>query len=64
MMARAIITPPTRLMMETRPAAITRNAGLPAFQIHHLNGPAVQNKGMALFPRKINGLYAMPLAPG
>jgi predicted GH43/DUF377 family glycosyl hydrolase len=24
-----------------------------------LNGPAVKNKGMALFPRKINGLYAM-----
>jgi predicted GH43/DUF377 family glycosyl hydrolase len=24
-----------------------------------LNGPAVENKGMALFPRKINGLYAM-----
>jgi predicted GH43/DUF377 family glycosyl hydrolase len=24
-----------------------------------LNGPAVQNKGMALFPRTINGLYAM-----
>jgi predicted GH43/DUF377 family glycosyl hydrolase len=24
-----------------------------------LNGPAVKNKGMALFPRKINGLYTM-----
>jgi predicted GH43/DUF377 family glycosyl hydrolase len=24
-----------------------------------LNGPAVENKGMALFPRKIKGLYAM-----
>jgi predicted GH43/DUF377 family glycosyl hydrolase len=24
-----------------------------------LNGPAAQNKGMALFPRKINGRYAM-----
>lgn len=29
------------------------------FQFHTLNGPAAQNKGMALFPRKINGLYAM-----
>jgi predicted GH43/DUF377 family glycosyl hydrolase len=29
------------------------------FEIHTLNGPAVQNKGMALFPRKINGLYVM-----
>jgi predicted GH43/DUF377 family glycosyl hydrolase len=29
------------------------------FQMRTLNGPAVQNKGMALFPRKINGLYAM-----
>ena len=24
-----------------------------------LNGPAVKNKGMALFPRKVNGLYTM-----
>jgi predicted GH43/DUF377 family glycosyl hydrolase len=24
-----------------------------------LNGPAAQNKGMAMFPRKINGQYAM-----
>ncbi len=29
------------------------------FKMHTLNGPAVSNKGMALFPRKINGLYAM-----
>jgi predicted GH43/DUF377 family glycosyl hydrolase len=29
------------------------------FTFSTLNGPAVQNKGMALFPRKINGLYAM-----
>jgi predicted GH43/DUF377 family glycosyl hydrolase len=29
------------------------------FQFFTLNGPAVQNKGMALFPRKINGQYAM-----
>lgn len=29
------------------------------FKIYTLNGPAVQNKGMALFPRKINGLYVM-----
>jgi len=29
------------------------------FKISTLNGPAIQNKGMALFPRKINGLYAM-----
>ena len=29
------------------------------FRFHTLNGPAVQNKGMALFPRKINGRYAM-----
>jgi predicted GH43/DUF377 family glycosyl hydrolase len=29
------------------------------FQFFTLNGPAVQNKGMALFPRKINGLYAV-----
>jgi predicted GH43/DUF377 family glycosyl hydrolase len=29
------------------------------FRFLTLNGPAVQNKGMALFPRKIDGLYAM-----
>jgi len=29
------------------------------FRISTLNGPEVQNKGMALFPRKINGCYAM-----
>lgn len=30
-----------------------------SFKIHTLNGNAVQNKGMALFPRKINGQYVM-----
>lgn len=29
------------------------------FRILTLNGTAVQNKGMALFPRKVNGCYAM-----
>jgi predicted GH43/DUF377 family glycosyl hydrolase len=29
------------------------------FKFITLNGPAVQNKGMALFPRQINGHYAM-----
>ena len=29
------------------------------FRFRTLNGPAAQNKGMALFPRKIGGLYAM-----
>ncbi len=29
------------------------------FKFVTLNGPAVQNKGMALFPRKISGHYAM-----
>jgi predicted GH43/DUF377 family glycosyl hydrolase len=29
------------------------------FKFSTLNGPAVQNKGMALFPRKIDGRYAM-----
>lgn len=29
------------------------------FKMHTLNGPAIQNKGLALFPRKINGHYAM-----
>lgn len=29
------------------------------FRVGTLNGPEVKNKGMALFPRKIHGLYAM-----
>jgi predicted GH43/DUF377 family glycosyl hydrolase len=29
------------------------------FRFITLNGPVAQNKGMAVFPRKINGLYAM-----
>lgn len=29
------------------------------FRVLTLNGPAVQNKGMALFPRRIDGRYAM-----
>jgi predicted GH43/DUF377 family glycosyl hydrolase len=29
------------------------------FRFITLNGPAAQNKGMAIFPQKINGLYAM-----
>ena len=29
------------------------------FKVNTLNGRAVQNKGMALFPRRIDGLYAM-----
>jgi predicted GH43/DUF377 family glycosyl hydrolase len=29
------------------------------FKMHTLNGPAIAGKGMALFPRKINGYYAM-----
>ncbi|GIW94347.1 MAG: glycosidase [Pirellulaceae bacterium] len=29
------------------------------FKVDTLNGPEVRNKGFALFPRKINGLYAM-----
>ena len=29
------------------------------FRIRTLTGPAIQNKGMALFPRRIKGRYAM-----
>jgi predicted GH43/DUF377 family glycosyl hydrolase len=29
------------------------------FKINTLNGPEVKNKGLALFPRKVNGMYAM-----
>jgi predicted GH43/DUF377 family glycosyl hydrolase len=30
-----------------------------SFRMRTLNGPAVQNKGMALFPRRVQGRYAM-----
>ncbi|MBD3241248.1 MAG: glycosidase [Chitinivibrionales bacterium] len=30
-----------------------------SFRFFTLNGPAVKNKGMALFPRRVNGCYAM-----
>jgi len=30
-----------------------------SFRVATLNGGAVQNKGMALFPRKVDGQYAM-----
>src|SRR6202021_3269124 len=29
------------------------------FHVISLNGPEAENKGMALFPRKVNGAYAM-----
>ncbi len=29
------------------------------FEMHPLSGPAAGNKGMALFPRRIDGAYAM-----
>jgi predicted GH43/DUF377 family glycosyl hydrolase len=29
------------------------------FRMHTLNGPAIANKGLALFPARVNGLYAM-----
>ncbi len=29
------------------------------FKMHTLNGPAITDKGLAMFPRKINGHYAM-----
>jgi len=29
------------------------------FRVSTLNGPAIRNKGLALFPKRINGLYAM-----
>lgn len=29
------------------------------FEVSTLNGPQIENKGLALFPRKINGRYAM-----
>jgi len=42
----------------TLPQLITTQDFL-SFKITTLNGPQVQDKGMALFPRRINGHYAM-----
>jgi predicted GH43/DUF377 family glycosyl hydrolase len=38
---------------------LVETSGFLRFRFISLNGPAAENKGMALFPRKINGLYAM-----
>ena len=38
---------------------LVETANFLRFRFITLNGPAAQNKGMALFPRKIGGLYAM-----
>jgi predicted GH43/DUF377 family glycosyl hydrolase len=39
--------------------ALVETSDFLRFRFITLNGPAAQNKGMALFPRKIGGLYAM-----
>src|SRR5581483_11999313 len=38
---------------------LLQTADFVAFKFITLNGPAAQNKGMALFPRRIDGRYAM-----
>ena len=38
---------------------LVETSDFPHFRFITLNGPAAENKGMALFPRKIDGLYAM-----
>jgi predicted GH43/DUF377 family glycosyl hydrolase len=38
---------------------LVETADFRRFRFITLNGPAAENKGMALFPRKINGLYVM-----
>jgi len=38
---------------------LLRTPDFKSFKINTLNGRAVQNKGMAMFPRRINGHYAM-----
>ena len=38
---------------------ILETADFLTFKCHTLSGKAVQNKGMALFPRKVNGQYVM-----
>ena len=38
---------------------LIETADFTTFRFLTLNGPAAQNKGMALFPRKIDGQYVM-----
>jgi predicted GH43/DUF377 family glycosyl hydrolase len=38
---------------------LLRTTDFATFELNALHGPATANKGMALFPRKINGRYAM-----
>ena len=48
-----------RLRWQGRRAGTGGDLRLPQFRFITLNGPAAQNKGMAIFPRKIGGRYAM-----
>ncbi len=59
-MARSCTTPPTPPTTATRffPSS-SRPQDFLHFRMLTLNGGAVQNKGMALFPRRIDGRYAM-----
>ena len=41
------------------PLRIDRDSDFVSFRMSPLTGAATQNKGMALFPRKIGGKYAM-----
>ena len=55
--------PTTRPTPRTTASRSCRNSSRPTtssrFRISTLNGPAAQNKGMALFPRRIGGQYVM-----
>ncbi len=59
-MAHRVITPPTPRTTEKwcLPQLLETRDFL-RFKMHTLNGPAIADKGLAMFPRKINGHYAM-----
>ena len=58
--AASSTTPPTPPTMAARSSrSCSRRPTSSSFRARTLNGRAVQNKGMAFFPRRIDGRYAM-----
>jgi hypothetical protein len=54
---RSTIAPPTPRTTVSRSPRLLISPDLRTFRAHRLAGPAARNKGMALFPRRINGRH-------
>jgi len=57
--ARSPTTRPTRVQCRAILPQLLETTDFLNFRALTLNGRAVQNKGMAFFPRRIDGRYAM-----